>query len=625
MASNFTDFVLKVPHIVRRVSNFAPIGDIAEVMSALITIIDAIIEQVKTWNSNAESTQLILSHANLLIRLLEDLVKLSERQELPQSFAASLEQLHNRLVDCQRYCGELSKRGKMHMLCLAGIVHPELQVLDDLLSKAVHDVTLAVSTANLHVFLDYLQQEPHFEEVALYENRRASSIKSARPLRVSKPVVKIKGSMLTARWIDIENARESLLRYDIQYHKGRCKSTTILPPPTSVTLELPPGAYSLRVRAVNAYGPGLWSEATDVQMEGVPQQPPPPKASRVLRGTAVVSVPMPSEKQEMTCLGFVLQYRALGVSYASSDWSSESVGAPQPRRWLSQEIEYVPTAGGLQVKSTGRAQQDKELDREYWLRSIPRSLDGNSHTVVVANLDPDTVYQFRTKLRNHIGESDPSDAATADFTPGPVPFIYAAKRSHNQIELHWGHPEILPDVVENYEVQKRRRGREWEPEAAVAANNTSLVVEGLGARTAYFFRVSGVTASGRKGAAVEIYTKTRMHSAVKGGLASAAFGGGTLLAPLLAPIDHQIYLTRVACKKGKEHNIPAGVPIATSLTISPVFFVVDAMVMTAACPAYGCILAYRVYKGKTPFIAAANLSELSNSDDDLCEIAETSF
>ena len=600
MAGDLTDLILQVSNTIRRASNFAPIGDIAEVMSALISIVNAVIKQVQTWNTNSESSQLIISRANSLMQLLEDLGKLASRYELPPSFLACLERLHNRLIDCYKYCDDFTKRSKIKALCLAGIVHPELQVLDDLLSQAIHDATLAVSTANLSVFVDYLYEEPYLQGVTLYENRRASSNECNRPAQVNQPTVAVDCSMLTVKWSDSENTIKNLLAYDIQYRKGRRKSTTNLPPPKSVTLELPPGAYSLQVRAVNVYGPGPWSEATDVHMEGVPHRPSSPRVRRLSLKAAVVNVATPPEKEGRSSTVLVLQLRALCTGDSAS-CPPEAIS--ETSEWLSQEFEYVPTATGLQVESLTCIKGDETLNRAYHLRSIPRILDDNSHAIIVANLHPRLVYQFRVKLKNRIGTSDPSDSATADFIPGPMQFMYIAKRTHNLVELHWGPPKVLPEAVVGYEVEKRCRGMDWEVVSSKTPTTQSLVVTGLDARTAYFFRVCGITATGEKGPAVEIYAKTRMHVALKSGILVGTFIGGTLCAPIIAPVDHQIYLTRVMCNKGKNHNVPVGIPIATSLSVSPVFFIVDAAIWTLGCPAYGGILAYRVCKGKSPFVA----------------------
>lgn len=113
---------------------------------------------------------------------------------------------------------------------------------------------------------------------------------------------------------------------------------------------------------------------------------------------------------------------------------------------------------------------------------------------------------------------------------GPIPgkprSLRVVKRADKRIQLVWYAPSKNPEAVCKYEIQYRRRRRQWDDKECVTTL-PNCVVDGLSSDTYYWFRVRAVNENGFPGRFIEdVLTKTKYSpSALKAIFTGATVGG----------------------------------------------------------------------------------------------------
>ena len=121
----------------------------------------------------------------------------------------------------------------------------------------------------------------------------------------------------------------------------------------------------------------------------------------------------------------------------------------------------------------------------------------------VSNLDRDQEYEFRILAKNTAGLGDPSDssgwvetkAKARKASPPGIPEVDDITK--NSVDLSWAKPRNDGgSPIKGYQVEKRKRGGDWEPALDAPVANRKCTVPNLETNGEYEFRVAAVTDAG---------------------------------------------------------------------------------------------------------------------------------
>ena len=312
--------------------------------------------------------------------------------------------------------------------------------------------------------------------------------------------------------------------------------------------------YTIQVRAVNSHGPSEWSEEVVFRFSKCPpERPMIPvlKDTTPTRVTVIIELPM-----EMHVISPV----------------------------HSCAVEYVSV-------NDVKAQKWQRSTRDIKFNDI-----GESVTMTIESLRPETKYTFRVIMINENGESQPSDeisTSTPQLIPGvPHDLRFSNKRTDKILKIRWNPPIENPQVVKVYEVQykraKSKRDKWTSIDPPVNRDKLSAKVEGLKTNTNYVFRVRAINYQGAKGPFTEdAENETRCGKASRLAAATGAFFGGVIGGPLIGAVGAGV-ASGVAAED-KSENTAAGVAAGVGGGVG------GALLGTIGAPVIGGITAAGVY------------------------------
>lgn len=321
------------------------------------------------------------------------------------------------------------------------------------------------------------------------------------PAQVSKPEVSVEGVKMIISWECPESDHSSLSSYEVRYDDVNNVAIKLDAKFESVIISEPkikPGmVYTIQVRAVNDSGWGAWSEHTLGHFKtGPPNKPGRPNVT-VTETTATVSCPKPGPEQ---CNGAPVD-KAI-VEYRKFEDSGD---------WKLEEKEVL--------------ESDKIFEIKF------------------SDLPGDTTYQFRIKLANQYGQSQPSNPVEIK-TREPVPGVPTRGRpsSHftqSTAKIRWKPPHEYPKYVAKYivryKIMKKRNdpNEQWETKE-IPATKLSFKARNLKSHTRYEFHIIAVNSDDEDcGGTERVEAETRWHIAVKAPLTPLVFVGATLASPVL--------------------------------------------------------------------------------------------
>lgn len=179
--------------------------------------------------------------------------------------------------------------------------------------------------------------------------------------------------------------------------------------------------------------------------------------------------------------------------------------------------------------------------------------------------------------------------------PGKPQDLTAAKRAHNRIKLQWNFPSTNHQTIGCYEVQYRRRWKQWE--SYEETSNTNQVIYRLSADTTYWFRVRAVNTKGFPGRyCEEICTETKYSPLARGFITAGAAVGGTIAAPIFVPLSGAV-LTGLGIydgAMGKKGELSKG-EVATFTAGGVILAVSTPITGTVGAPVIGASIGMIVY------------------------------
>jgi serine protease AprX len=131
----------------------------------------------------------------------------------------------------------------------------------------------------------------------------------------------------------------------------------------------------------------------------------------------------------------------------------------------------------------------------------------NATAYVDSGLTPGTTYYYRVVAANSVGDSSPSNVASARTAapPNSPGGVAATARSSSQIDVSW------TDVASEsgYKIQRSANGIDgWAQVGTTAANVTTFANTGLSAATSYHYRIVAYNAAGDSPASAVVTART---------------------------------------------------------------------------------------------------------------------
>ena len=181
----------------------------------------------------------------------------------------------------------------------------------------------------------------------------------------------------------------------------------------------------------------------------------------------------------------------------------------------------------------------------------------------------------------------------------------SSKRSHSTIKIRWKVPGEDYNSIANFEVQKRRKGRQYKRKFKIPPIKFSVTFVRLKQYTDYFFQVRSTNEHFVSEWSSEISASTKFSKVVKFGVAFGPFVAHTLTAPF-----------QVAFAAGKKFNDKAEErkfgKVVTGFGTAGV--VMGGTILgTVGSPAYGGYKAYKFVTGDSPI---SDQSDDDQSDDE---------
>ena len=146
---------------------------------------------------------------------------------------------------------------------------------------------------------------------------------------------------------------------------------------------------------------------------------------------------------------------------------------------ISVRIPGLKEANGTPVEGiiVQYCEYDNSGNWESETLTIEKKESQRIHDFLMHDLSPYTRYLFRVILINESGESVPSESVdiTTDVPiPGkPTNFRPSSYFTSDLIKIRWNPPEEYPEFIDHYEVQYKRRKKEFDPAHEYAVIETT--------------------------------------------------------------------------------------------------------------------------------------------------------
>lgn len=421
-----------------------------------------------------------------------------------------LQEVFARLRACEERCKELADQWRVRKFFMAAPNKESLKLLqveldhvhDNLESQVICAMSEQVSAVKMELKdgITEIRRDIAYPQAGVYPI--ASGVLKP-PAVVSKPVVDIEGERIIVSWKDDDNSPGSLVMYEVRIDDSKnvmfpCspqyKSLCIGPPKTE-----PGMLYTIQVRGVNGSGPGEWSKQTIARFKMAPPNRPHKPGVIPSYTDAKISVRIPGLR--------------------------EANGTPV-EKIIVQYCEY-DNSGNWESKTL----------------TIEKKESQRTHNFCLPDLSPYTRYLVRVILINESGESVPSESAdvTTDVPiPGKPTCIWQHyKFTSDMIKICWDPPKEYPKFVDHYEVQYKRKKKEFdssEEYEVVQTTKFSAKARNLKSDTWYVFYVKAVNKNGKFGKLARIEAETRWKKAAKAVLSPLVFIGGTIISPVVGTV-----------------------------------------------------------------------------------------
>ena len=218
--------------------------------------------------------------------------------------------------------------------------------------------------------------------------------------------------------------------------------------------------------------------------------------------------------------------------------------------------------------------------------------------VLVRSLSPNTLYNFRVRMVNDVGESEPSEytqVITTVTIPGPPTELRASsKRAGKLIKIRWKKPEINPHAVAKYEAQVfNKKSQQWNTFKTVHCTKLSATAKDLETNTKYKFRVFAINSQDQSGDySEELEAETRCGKGALVAAATGAFIGGTVGGPLLGAAGMGYLAGASASDRSDSTAGKAAAGTAAGIGGG----VAGALFGTVGAPLFGGVASYLAYK-----------------------------
>ncbi len=492
-------------------------GIASKVIEGVFKVAKIVYERSQAANANTECSQQILTNVKDLQKFADQLKKIDQEGYISDSVKEELEKVNDDLQLIEVQCNRVTGKKKIKGMIDASSDKTDLEKLSSLIQRARDGLNLAISIANLSQTTQIRQDIKHgnkdikntvqHPEAGLYLKPQGS-----RPNRINKFTISDvpEGDLMELLWTSAENRGISVDRYELTFDDG---SSRIVPLPfdqiTSrsdiCTIRLgdpqiiPGETYTLKIRAVNGSGPGVWSSSvTFVFHSGPPAKPKKPKLTVQSPTRVIVEVKTLSEKEE----------HGSAVTQC--------------------QVQYM------------RIEQSNEIER-YWtsLNFTLTKKDVDVHKLAISSLQPHTKYRFQVKMINSCGKGEPSESCevTTDcVTPGPPSEVrISSKRLPEILKIRWKPPSQNPEGVVKYKIQYRLvNDSRWITSATRENSAKSHKVTDLKTDTKYQFQVLVLNQNDDGNASLTVLGETRYGTAGQIAASIAAGVGGTIGGPLVA-------------------------------------------------------------------------------------------
>ncbi len=512
-------------------------------------IIKKVNDHINGISKNDEYRTQIQSNMDRLRAVAKELSE-SKEEDIPESCIAILTSFEDNLSICNSICTSHDKFGNVRKILQSEAHLRELKTVESELSKASDNLQLVLT----HILRSQIKklsekierghedvkrdtQHPHYGIYAAPEKKC--------PFEVNKPIVILDQDLMAISWKDQKNPLNSNSEYEVRYDDEKnlafpmkaekCISSKN---PNTFAIKLGPPKiqlghlYNIQVRAINRAGPGKWSRPCLFRFKtGPPNKPKKPMCSPL----SPTSVAITAKK------------------FPEMDQNGSPV--------TQCIIEYT---------------QQIEGSESTWKKSRYNISKGTEMKIEIDSLKPDTIYNFRVKMRNKAGKSPPSDSTevvTGQFIPDPpINGRVSSKRTHTIVKIRWEKPAEYTEAVCAYNIQMRReKEREWKQSNSFRAETLSRKFTGLKTGTHYLFRIQSVNNKGETSTwTQEIEACTRIGKAGRVAAITGGFVVGTIGGPIVGAVGVAAGLgiaagERVEKKGGK---IAAGVAAGTGGAIA---------------------------------------------------------
>ena len=401
-----------------------------------------------------------------------------------------------------------------------------------------------------------------------------------------------------------DRAEKEIIRYEVMYDTSNrllkevdgslFENTNLCTVTLPWPIVEPPNLYTMKVRAVNAGGPGEWSEEIIAQFKKPPPQKP--EISEVILWSTMAKITIKvvgkicSTQSPITCwengyatetdekwstsnlkynpgkdsYNFLIHYLSPDQKYFfriraknEEGWSVPSdiishCTKPLPEKPLKpctpKVTFHTPTEASITVNAPENiATLEVPIlcwEICYFLDDWKRMTYKPEFTEETSTIDNLSIqkskkYKFAVRALNEAGWSDYSETVTkhSGRPCKPENLRLSGKRSHSLIKIRWSAPEEDSTIITHYEVNKGDKNNVFETRCySIAAKYLSATFLGLKQNTNYTFRVRSVNDTIESEWSEVLVANTRIHKAIKGAFSPVIWALGTVVAPLATPI-----------------------------------------------------------------------------------------